>query len=357
MKASALLVLCLAVVGCAPPYLVELDKAAALTRKMTLAGTLGPLNSLNGNGQAAARFLPTKPTATSIGSLNITSGFVVTESAGTDSLQFAYEDSSGQAQLSSSQSFPPLSGADPNYPSYQYEVTTTTSTANIIVFALYPTLPASSSSTIYSAALPGGTLASPANELLNTVVAGLDALGVSVSPNPSSPETVNFLFWVTPASYSDGTATVNTAPPAVFLTPSSSSITGLSIPATRSLYYRNQAQTLSYASYFSAGQWVCQQWQPVLGPVTLGGITHRIDGVLTTGDLLSTEGGTLRLYNPSGAGTELYALPLNGMQFCYEAYVGSAPYVFFSLPLSLQHGNAAFNVYAIPTSSMRGLGG
>lgn len=87
------------------------------------------------------------------------------------------------------------------------------------------------------------------------------------------------------------------------------------------------------------------------------GVTHRIDAVLSTGELLSTEGGTLRLYDPSGQGTQLYAVPLNGLQFCYEAYVGGTAYVFFSLPISLSRGDWAFNVYAIPTSMMRSLRG
>ena len=62
----------------------------------------------------------------------------------------------------------------------------------------------------------------------------------------------------------------------------------------------------SFASFFSGGQWVC--WQ--LSTATLmTGITHRVDAILTTGDLLSTEGGTLRLYDSSGAGTSCTPLP------------------------------------------------
>jgi hypothetical protein len=358
MKSFGLLALCLAVVGCAPPYIADLDKAAALTHQMTVVGTFGPLSSLMGGTQAAVRFLPIKPTAASLDALNVQSGFVVTEFNGYDYLQFAFVDSSGQAQLTQNQAFS-LSGADPNYPLYQYDVTTTTSTANIIVFTLNPTSPASSSSSIYTGSLPSGQLASTATEMLNVVVGTLDALGVSVSPNPSSPDTVNFLFWSPgpPISYSDGSASVSSSPPAVFAAGSSSSNPSVSIPVTRTLYYRNQAGSLSYASYFLGGQWVCLQWQTASAQVGLTGVTHRIDALLTTGDLLSTEGETLRLYNPAGAGTELYAIPMNGLQFCYEAYVGSTPYVFFSLPLNLQHGDLAFNVYAVPTSSMRGLGG
>ncbi len=54
---------------------------------------------------------------------------------------------------------------------------------------------------------------------------------------------------------------------------------------------------------------------------------------------------------------ELYAIPLNGVQYCYEAYVGTTPYVFFSLPMQTSHGDWVFNVYAVPTSFMRSLRG
>ena len=80
---------------------------------------------------------------------------------------------------------------------------------------------------------------------------------------------------------------------------------------------------------------------------------HRLDAVLTTGDLLSMEGGVLRLYDPNG--NQLVGRTVGSLQFCYEAYVGSVPYLFFSLALVSQHGDWTFNSYAIPTSSMRGL--
>ena len=122
------------------------------------------------------------------------------------------------------------------------------------------------------------------------------------------------------------------------------------------MYFMNLGQTTAYLSYFSGGQWNGYQLSP---PATgylqaLPGVTNRLDAVLTSGDLISTQDGTLRLYDSTGS--QQFSKPLNGLQFCYEEYIGSTPYVFFSLPLSLQHNDWAFNVYAIPTSSMRDLG-
>ena len=115
---------------------------------------------------------------------------------------------------------------------------------------------------------------------------------------------------------------------------------------------------MEYADYDAGGQWRCYQWtQGVSADVSLmAGVTHRIDAVLTSGDLLSTEGGILRLYDPN-SGSQVVSASLGGLQYCYEAYVGPTPYVFFSLPLGLQNGSWAFAVYVVPTSSMRSLGG
>jgi hypothetical protein len=130
---------------------------------------------------------------------------------------------------------------------------------------------------------------------------------------------------------------------------------GLTVPTLRALYYRNSSGSLSYASYFQGGQWICRQWTPSTSPVVLAGVTHRIDAVLTSGDLLSTEGGILRLYDQNGS--QVVSVSLGGLLFCYETYIGSTPYVFFSLAIDLGRGHWAFRAYAIPTSSMRGLGG
>ncbi|HTP60006.1 MAG TPA: hypothetical protein VMM82_13875, partial [Spirochaetia bacterium] len=86
----------------------------------------------------------------------------------------------------------------------------------------------------------------------------------------------------------------------------------------------------------------------------LSGVSNRIDALLTSGQLLSTQDGTLRLYDTNG--NQLFSKPMNGLQYCYEANVGSTPYVFFALPMSLNHGQWVFNVYAIATSSIGDLG-
>jgi hypothetical protein len=356
----SLLLSLVAVAGCAPPYIVELDRAAPLARQMTVVGTVGPIGLQS--GLPSVRFLPVKPTASSVGALDVQSGFVVTSDSVTEQLYFAYSNSNGSAQTAFGRQFP-LAGQSPNYPLNQYEVTTTTTTANILVFTFVPSTPANSSVTLLEAALPSGPLGLPPGvatnpQVLNGINGSELILGVQVMPAATTPDTFNWLL-STGVQFTQGSASLS-AGSSVFVTGANVPINSLlTLPApieSRFLYYTDQTGSVSYASYFTGSQWVCYQWTTA-APVTLGGITHRIDALLSTGDLLSTEGGKLRLYDPTGTGTQLYAVPLNGLQFCYEAYLGSTPYVFFSLPMSLQHGDWAFNVYAIPSSSMRGLGG
>lgn len=353
MRRYILLLACLSAAGCVPPYLAVLDSSAALTRQMTVVGNLGPIN-VQSNG-TNIRFLPMKPTATSIAGLNLQSGFAIDEENGYDYVRFAYVDSNGQAQVTGSLPFS-LAGADPNYPLNQFEVTTTTATGNIVVLSMYPTA-ASNTSVLCTATLSSGPLAAPITTLLN-VPFGNSVLGVHVSPQLGAADSFNFLLWNGGSAFSEGSTVVNSALTSVFLAATPTTNAALSLPTTppqRYLYYKNQAGTLSYASHFTGSQWVCYQWAPS-GPASqLGGVTHRIDAILTTGDLLSTEGGILRLYGP--AGNQVLSVSLGGLQFCYEAYLGSTPYVFFSLVMNMQRGDWMFRVYAIPTSSMRGLGG
>ncbi|MFI5368296.1 MAG: hypothetical protein ACHQ1F_04710, partial [Spirochaetia bacterium] len=146
------------------------------------------------------------------------------------------------------------------------------------------------------------------------------------------------------------------APPTT-LTPGSVAPNNIPLGAgSRALYYQGPLSSPSYASYFTAGNWVCWQWTAATSSApTQTSVTRRIDAVLTNGDLISTQDGTLTEYDLNG--TKLNSVSLGGLQFCYEAYVGTTPYVFFSLSLGFSHQAWAFRVYAIPTSAMRGLKG
>jgi hypothetical protein len=364
MKTLTLLVLATALVGCAPPYIPELDSALSLTRQMTSVGDIGSVSTSGSDNATNMRFYPTKPTAASLENLSVTSGFVVATTASNEYTSFVYLDSGGLtrvAQTNGSQVALPLAGADANYPLYQYEVAATTSTANLVIFKLDPADPYSSSAELVLATLPPDsvlsipTVTSPAT---NPETKGM--VGASIFPVSSIGENFSILGIVNvpPAQYNtnigvsiDGVSTVLTAGTAPSLPP---------LPLlNRYLYYYNPATTTSYAESYTGGKWVCYQWPDLPATPTdlpiLTGVNHRIDALLSNGYLLSAEGGTLRLYDATGTGTEVLAVSLSGLQFCYEAYVGDTPYAFFSLAMSVRNGRWAFKVYAIATSSLTDL--
>jgi len=360
--AFAVQLFCLVIVGCAPQYLADLDIAAPLTGQMTLIGTVGPVSS--GGTQAGLMFLPVKPTAASTGSLSVQAGFLVTDSSGSQTLSFVFN-SGGSAQTSGNQTFS-LAGADPNYSLYEFDVTTTASNeASIIVFNYNPATIASSQYEQFVVPLSTNQMGFPSYQsgwapLTNNIDNGYTPIGGCVEPSLPPAQDFYAVLLASGTNFAQGGAQVNDST-SIFpstagqaLLAADSALPPFLGTTTRSLYYSDPTTGTSFADYFSGGQWTCLGLN---GPTIMTGITHRIDAILTTGDLLSTQGGTLRLYDTGGTGTQLYAISLDGLQFCYEAYIGSAPYVFFSLPISLQNNEWVFNIYAVPTSSMRSLKG
>ncbi len=192
------------------------------------------------------------------------------------------------------------------------------------------------------------TLTATVSNSLNSVFGSATAYGVQMMPQPGAADTFNFFLSVA-GTPQNGPATVSIT---TGFTPGTPTTLAPTTPM-RLLYYMNQAQTTAYASYFVSGAWSCNQITST-SVQPLSGVSNRIDALLTSGQLLSTQDGTLRLYDANG--NQLFSKPLNGLQYCYEAYVGSTPYVFFSLPMSMNHGQWVFNVYAIATSSIGDLG-
>jgi hypothetical protein len=359
VKLCALSFLVLAIAACAPPYSAELNTSAGLASQMNLLADFGPVNSPDGDATTAIKFLPTKPTVATINALSLQSGFLVSESPGYESLRFAFQDPSGNVQTTGGVGSFSLAGADPNYPLYQYAVLTPilTTVADILVLKMDPAT--ATTADLYRATLTNNAFSKltppPTENLLD--LWGRPVVGFQLFPLPGA-DRFGFLFDNGSPLDGDGTANLNGSA-TVFDTPVAGN-TNIQFPGTqkRALFYNNgQTGSLyrSYASYYNAGQWACCWWKAsgIAAATPLPGVTHRIDALLTSGDLLSTEDATLRMYDPDGL--EVLSVGLRALQFCYEAYVGSTPYVFFSLTMGFPHNNWVFRTYAVPTSALRGL--
>jgi hypothetical protein len=115
----------------------------------------------------------------------------------------------------------------------------------------------------------------------------------------------------------------------------------------------------SYASWHdSSGKWICYRWDVEAPLGTYAGtqlpIDHRIDAMLSTGQLLSTENGTGRLYGRNGV--LLATFPLGTLRFLSEEYVGGEARTWFCQYLPYDN-QMHFNVYWIRTDAIAGLGG
>jgi hypothetical protein len=142
---------------------------------------------------------------------------------------------------------------------------------------------------------------------------------------------------------------------------------GMTFPpgTTRVMYFYDENQpgdparlpNRSFMSWFDAasGSWrSCAWWEiPATGSGTFSSIElpidHRIDALLTTGQLFSTEGGTGRLYDRDG--NLLATFPLGNLAFIGEQYVGGVPRCYFSQCL-IYDRTQHFNVYWIRTDKL-----
>ena len=321
MRRWLLFLLSLAIVSCAPAYVAELNSSAPLAAQMSLLGTIGPVKSPDGSSTTAIKFLPIKPTSsmTSLDQLNVGPGFLVSESGGRETLSFAFLDPGGKVQVNNIGASFSLAGADSNYPLYQYEVLTPTSTtaADVLVLKMDPAV--DSTAELYRAILTGNTISKlmpPGTQLLSGLW-GRPVVGAQVFPLPGA-DRFGFLFDNGSPLDGDGTANLNGST-AVFDTPAAGN-TNIQFPGTqkRALYYNNGQASPAYRGYASCrsgGQWVCYRWDltTILPATLLSGITHRIDALLTSGDLISTEDATLRVYDPDGA--EVLSTGMGALKF------------------------------------------
>jgi hypothetical protein len=112
----------------------------------------------------------------------------------------------------------------------------------------------------------------------------------------------------------------------------------------------------SFASWYdtASSSWVCYRWHYLASYFsTKLPIDHRIDALLTTGQLLSTEDGTGRLYDRDG--NLLATFPLGSLRYIAEEYVGGEARTYFSQ--KLVYDNAIhFTVYWIATAKLATLG-
>ncbi|MGA2641412.1 MAG: hypothetical protein ABSG21_10995 [Spirochaetia bacterium] len=360
-----------------PPFNLSVSSSAKTARMLSYVGQVGPIDSnsvmLGTQGTEDVVFLPEKDGA---GGITIQAGFILSmDPFSGQQVNFVASNGSQYVRYGSAQGLGPLS-TDP-YPNFL--VQSVKSTHNVIVFQYFDTTPANNEYMLATGDPIAGTFNSSGWTVLHTTytdvlpftppfVANGRVIGVSIYPDPSS--FLDRSFWLLRESgtnnYLEGEFDVSQnpiTPPGTKLrlggTYDISSFVGGT--AKRVLYYFNPVTSQSYVSIWnsplSPGNWSTWVWIDSTPTYRqLSSIGNRIDALLTTGELFSTEGNTGRVYDPTTPTGSLEAtFPLNDLRFIGEVYIGGIATMLFSE--ALWYGRqVSFNVYSIPTSQIKTLG-
>jgi hypothetical protein len=362
----------LALFSCTPPpFNLALSEGSATASRMSFVGEVGPISSFfTGMGAGNLAFYPEKDPASGF---TLQTGFV-TWSWQSGPLQIAYVASNGSDYrvVGSPQGLGPLT-MDPAYPGYVIQ-SIKGSNGNV-AFSWDPAQPSQFKSTVMPGNPLGNTYASPSwadmSPVFTAAQFGIPATKVKIRhvgiyPDPNTgwdkvyalvQNTSSGLFEEAEFNISSTGLSLPSVPRLRSVGIDLSSVGSTGIPL-HALYYYDPSSTQGFANWWdsTAGAWVTWKWhEGTPGSAVssqLPGITHRIDAMLSTGELFSTEGGVGRVYDQDGNLGARFMFA--GLSFAGEVYVGGEARMLFSQPLWYNH-QLHFNVYAIATKDVKSL--
>jgi hypothetical protein len=363
---------------CAPPFDLAVSQSARVAQKLTHMGQVGPmdpnsigLNSSSSQGNEDVVFFPEKDGA---GGITLQAGFLYAIDQAGQSVSFVASNGGGYARYGSSQFLGPVS-TDP-YPNQVLQ--TAKSLHSGVGFQFVDSLPSNNTYVFASGDPVLNTLTTtPPVPMVNlvavtpfNVLGAAQVIGLSIYPDPNptfdwisvliQSQTFPNSFLEGRFQYSAGTVTT----PGIALrgTTAYDLSPFAATPANRVLYYYDPVPAVprSYVSVWSSpmaqGAWSTWVWTDSVPSYSrLSGIDHRIDALLTTGELFSTEGNTCRVYDPNTPTGNLEAeFTLGDLRFVGEVYVAGVPTMLFSHAVWFNR-QVSFDVYSIPTSQLKSL--
>jgi hypothetical protein len=365
---ALLMLLVLLALSCSPPpFNLGITQAAITASRMTLVGEVGPIQNIGTDqGNSTLVFYPEKDP---VAGFTLQAGFVSWASQGSSQqIAFVVSDGSGCRVVAGSQGLGPNDLAPP-FPGFIIQSLKNGHTG--VAFSWDGAMASSFKYVQMTGDPAGNTFTLPAWTDLSGFLSGFitgspyirDA-SISPSPNPG----YDYAYMLV--------RDVGTAPNPFQEMRFHLSQTGLTVPvALRSaeldlvgaiptlprhaLYYYDPATTMGFANWYDSpsSSWMCWKWYEsspgVPSATQLPGITHRIDALLSTGELFSTEGDVGRLYDQNG--NQLAQFTLTGLAFVEETYGGGVAQMIFSQALWYNR-NLHFNVYSIPTTKLKSLG-
>jgi hypothetical protein len=385
-KILPLLALALCCLSCYAPFDLSMSQAAVLLSnpKLTYRGTVGPITNLDGDSEDMDfRFHPDKtmPVVGVDAGIDFRSGFLVMQGRTRTRLQYV-------RSLGGANPYEIIWGWErdhyPRTPQYEPSVVETLKYANIAESSIViladpnPDDPASREVSILKAMFPGPPPSSISlfwNANLRMMFGSGNASGYSIRPTAFdfNIDRAYVLYRNDPAlngPFSEVRSDIRNAVPGGLLPVRTYPL--YTVPeldgVARCQYFHNEDLLRSYVSWFdtAAGSWKCISWDGP-GPVVTTSlpITHRIDAVLTNGQLFSTEDETGRLYQANG--DEVSTFPLGSVRFVGERYIDFAldgvttsdATVIFSLARMTWGKDSrtlSIDLYTIPTADLETLG-
>jgi hypothetical protein len=366
-KIAFLSVLVLACLSCSPPYNADLSLAAINLSRLTYQSVVDTGIRIQTDSPAYdAVFMPVKASSGTLSTVDPSRGFILLTSANQVSLMYVQPDGNGgYVRVPDPASSGPvgigtLSGRDPNYPGF--EMRTVPNGIYAAIFSYDSSQPGNSSPDIWQVASGNITPLFPTLTFSGLVAAIMTPpilpVGAQFVPSFSSvQDSMNLLVRDGFAFIHEvGLTSVNSlgfSGVTDFTGGYSSSLATLLSGLNRCLYYHDAAAGVSYASFYAAGAWQCWRWQS--GGANLQkvmGITCRIDALLTTGELLSTQDGVGRLFDPQG--NLISTFPFGALRYSMEAYVNGTATVFLSRSV-VTGGTLSLELYSIPSSKLKSL--
>jgi len=366
-KIALLPVLLLFCLSCSPPFSADLSLAAITLSRLTYQSAVDTgIRIWPDSPTYDAVFMPLKAPLGTLSTIDPSRGFIQLTSSNQVSLMYVEPDGKGgyvripDPATSGPVGIGTLSGRDPNYPGF--EMRTVPDGVYAAVFSFDSLQPANNSALIYWQDFPGHIApASPTNfsSLLAPIMSAPVVIGAQYVPsNTIGGDSMYLLVRDNSGGYIHevGLVTVNIA--------GFSGVTDTygAYPLSFSLmfaglnrvqYYHDAGTGVSYASFYAAGAWQCWRWEAYgVNLRQIAGITCRIDALLTTGELLSTQDGVGRLFDPQG--NLLTSFPFGALRFSMEAYVDGTATVFFSRSV-VTDGSLSVDLYSTPTSRLRSL--
>ncbi len=354
-------------ISCAPPFNKDLSLSASVLGSLTPVGaTVGPFGIGKEDGIKGI-FFPEKGTPTGVDTKR---GFIQVSNQWGAALWFAWQDATGKYNYiqAGGENVP----NNPYYPPFQLVPYKSGDFIAYLRLAITGNPNGDDVFDFYSTNFTSNPPAiSRVPNFVSTVTgfagAGDRCLGMSIYP---SKDAADQIYWLVREKASGLTfeahQTIQSTPPSTFVG-IRDLVNGMGFnlnsclpdeTVERCFYYHDPDPSRThygYVSYYSGG-W--QTWRfliPNAAETTrITAIDKRVDALLTTGRLFSTQDQIGRVYDPTGTGREITHFDLGNLVFLYEAYDNSTPpvaRVYFSQTL-ISNEEMAFKVYSIPTSEL-----